>query len=144
LDGPPQEHWSVWRSGRFTRTHYEINGWTSADGTLALGVTQVAVCYAQRGEPRVLAAVAAQPTSLAQLCRGVLLAGAERGLRLRRLDGEQALAAYATAATAAPSASGRPSRDRRFRDRRFRDNHEHAGGRATATEAGRLSTGSAV
>ncbi len=139
LDGPPQEHWSVWRSGRISRTHFEISGWTPGHGTLALGVTQVAVCYTRRGERHVLAAVAAQPALLAQLCRGVVRAGAQRGVRLWRLDGEQALAAYATAATAAPPASGRPSRDQRFRD-----NHERAGGGATATEAGRLSTGSAV
>ena len=79
------------------------------------------------------------PALLAQLCRGVVRAGAERGVRLRRLDGEQALAAYATVATAAPPASGRPSQEQRFRD-----NHERAGGHARATEAGRLSTGSAV
>ena len=144
LDGPPQEHWSVWRSGLISRTHYEISGWTPAHGTLALGVTQLAVLYTRRGEPHVLAAVAAQPAFLAQLCRGVVRAGAERGVRLRRLDGEQALAAYATAATAAALASGRPPRDHRSRDNRSRDNLDRARGPATATEAGRLSNGSAV
>ena len=102
LDGPPQEHWSVWRSGRLVRTHYTVTGWTSAHGTLAPGVTQVSVSFTRLGEPAVLAAVAAQAAALVRLSRDVVQACAAAGVRLRRLDGEQAPAAYAAAPTAMP------------------------------------------
>jgi type VII secretion protein EccE len=105
LDGPPQEHWSVWRSGRLVRTHYAVTGWTAAHGTLAHGVTHVTVSYTRRGEPAVLAAVSARPAVLALLSRDVVGACVAAGVRLRRLDGEQAPAAYATAPTAVPWAN---------------------------------------
>ena len=113
LDGPPQEHWSVWRSGRLLRTHYSVTGWTSAHGTLAPGVTQLAVSFVRRGEPAVLAAVTAQGAALARLSRDVVQACAAAGVRLRRLDGEQAPAVYATAPTAMPPTLGLLSRGRR-------------------------------
>ena len=104
LDGPPQEHWSVWRSGRLVRTHYVVTGWTAAHGTVVPGVTQVAVSFTRRGDPVVLAAVASQPAALARVCRNFVAACAAAGVRTRRLDGEQAPAAYATAPTAVPMA----------------------------------------
>ncbi len=108
LDGPPQEHWSVWRSGRLVRTHYGVVGWTPAHGTLVPGITQVAVSFTRRGEPAVLAAVAAHATALPRVSRAVVDGCAAAGVRLRRLDGEQAPAAYATAPTAMPPANPGP------------------------------------
>ncbi len=101
LDGPPQEHWSVWRSGRLARTHYELTGWTAPRGTVAVGITQVAVSFTAHGEPGVLAVVAALPSALGRICREVVRTCGDVGVRLRRLDGEHALAAYAMAPTAA-------------------------------------------
>ncbi len=112
LDGPPQEHWSVWRSGRLARTHYAVAGWTPPHGTLAPGVTQLAVSFSRRGEPAVLAAVAAPSAALARVSRDVVAACTAAGVQLRRLDGEQAPAAYATAPTAVPPVV-RPSGVRR-------------------------------
>jgi type VII secretion protein EccE len=133
LDGPPQEHWSVWRSGRLARTHYGVSGWTAEHGTLACGVTQLAVSFTRGGEPAVLAAVAAQPTALARLSRDVVAACVAAGVRLRRLDGEQAPAAYATAPTAVPPANLRL----RFADRREPEP-------AVRSKAGRIATSSVV
>ncbi len=110
LDGPPQEHWTVWQSGRLVRTHYGVAGWTPAHGTLAPGVTQVAVLFTRRRELSVLAAVAAHAAALDRLSRAVVQACADAGVRLRRLDGEQAPAAYATAPTAMPPAGSAKAR----------------------------------
>jgi ESX secretion system protein EccE len=135
LDGPPQEYWSVWRSGRLVRTHYKVTGWTPAHGTLAIGVSQVAISYTGRGEPTVLAAASAQSAALVQLSREVVRACAAAGVRLQRLDGEQAPAAYASAPTAISLANLGP----RSRDRRERGDApgERAG-------AGRITTASVV
>jgi len=110
LDGPPQEHWSYWRSGRLVRTHYDVTGWTPDRGTLALGLTQLAVCFTSRREPGVLAIAAAQPAVLGPVCRRVVRDCGAAGVRLRRFDGEQALAAYAAAPTGVMAADlrGRP------------------------------------
>jgi type VII secretion protein EccE len=135
LDGPPQEHWSVWQSGRLVRTHYSVVGWTPAHGTLALGVSHVAVSFNRWGEQAVLAAVAAQPAALMRRSRAVVRACAAAGVRLQRLDGEQAPAAYACAPTATPLASlGLRSRTDRQRGRTAGE----------PTGAGRMTTSSTV
>ena len=95
----------MWRSGRLAA--YPLRASPAGrrqHGTLAPGVTQVAVSFTRRGEPAVLAAVAAQPARSGPLSREVVRACAAAGVRLRRLDGEQAPAAYATAPTATPPA----------------------------------------
>lgn len=113
LDGPPQEQWSWWRTGRTVRTHYALTGWTPAHGTLAPGVTQLAVCCRRGGEPLeravVVAAVTAAPAALRRVCQEVVTAAAAQGVRLQRLDGEQAPAVWATAPTASLWISGRPN-----------------------------------
>jgi hypothetical protein len=53
------------------------------------------------------AVVAAAPSTLGRVCRDVVSACADAGVRPRRLDGEQALAAYAAAPTAVPPAPNR-------------------------------------
>jgi type VII secretion protein EccE len=106
LDAPPQEHWSYWRCGRAVRTHYAVNGWTPGHGMIADGVSQLAVRLRRGGgdpvgQAAVLAVVAAPPATLGRVCRAVVAAAAVQGIRLDRLDGEQAPAAYASAPTAA-------------------------------------------
>jgi hypothetical protein len=103
LDGPPQEHWSYWRCGRGVRTHYAVSGWTPDHGTLAPGVSQLAVCLSGTTDldrAAVLAVVAAPPPVLGRVCRGVVASTAALAVRLDRLDGEQAPAAYVGAPTA--------------------------------------------
>jgi len=67
-------------------------------------VTQVMVRLDRRAPavPLVSAAVAAPAATIGHACRAVGAAAAALGVRLRRLDGEQALAAYACAPTAYP------------------------------------------
>jgi hypothetical protein len=108
LDGPPQEYWSWWRAGRTVRTHYAVQGWAPAHGTVATGFTQLSVHlqHTGTGEPleraAVVGAVTAAPAALRWTCHEVVSAAAAQALRLRRLDGEQAIATWATAPTAAP------------------------------------------
>lgn len=107
LDGPPQEHWSWWRSGRTVRTHYAVDGWTPAHGTLTRGVSHLSVRL-DRGGQVVLAAVTAAPAALRRTCQEAVAACAAQAVRLVRLDGEQAPAAWASAPTAAPPPPARP------------------------------------
>jgi ESX secretion system protein EccE len=112
LGGPPQEHWSWWRAGRIVRTHYVATGWTPAHGSLAPGVSQLAVQlrrsrngggeHSGRAEELVLVAVGAPPAVLGRTGQEVVTAAAAQGVHLRRLDGEQAPAVWAIAPTAAP------------------------------------------
>jgi hypothetical protein len=112
MDGPPQEHWSTWRSGRLVHTCYDVTGWEPARGALAPGVSRVVVSFAAGAEAAIVATVSAEARALAPLCREVVQAVAGTGLRLRRLDGEQALAVYACAPTgiAAAHLGERPGR----------------------------------
>jgi hypothetical protein len=102
LAGPPQEHWSYWRSGRAVRTHYELRGWRPEHGTVGASFTQVAVRLDRQapGAPSAIAVVAAPPASIGQASRTAVAAAAALGVAGRRLDGEQAPAAYAAAPTA--------------------------------------------
>ncbi|MBX6749968.1 MAG: hypothetical protein IRY85_09935, partial [Micromonosporaceae bacterium] len=129
LDGPPQEHWSWWRAGRTVRTHYAVAGWRLAHGTLAGGVSHLSVrfdrrdgvadvrtgdgvTYRRTGDDElaagatVTAAVTAAPAALRRVCEQVVSAAAAQSVRVLRLDGEQAPAAWATA----PTASARVTR----------------------------------
>ncbi len=111
LDGPPQEHWTYWRGGRAVRTHYTVAGWTPGHGTLAPGISQLAVRFSRRPDDTdpleraaVVAVVSAPPAALRRTCHEVVTAASGQAVRLVRLDGEQALAAYAAAPAAAPMA----------------------------------------
>jgi hypothetical protein len=102
LHGPPQEHWSYWRCGRAVRTHYELVGWRPEHGTLAPGVSQIAVHVDRTDKQRVLSAVVAAPAMLGEVCRAVVTAAEGQSVRAKRLDGEQAPAAYGLCPTARP------------------------------------------
>jgi len=103
LDGPPQEHWKTWRSGRLVHTCYEVTGWEPARGMLAHGVRRIVVAFSA-AEPTILALVAGETATLARICREVTQSVEGTGLRLRRLDGDQAPAMYACAPTGVPAA----------------------------------------
>jgi type VII secretion protein EccE len=100
LDGPPQEHWSTWRSGRLVHTCYRLTGWEPARGMLAAGVRRIAVAYSARDEPAILAVVTAEPRAILRVSQDVVASVDGTGVRLRRLDGEQAPAVYGGAPTA--------------------------------------------
>lgn len=116
IDGPPQEHWSWWRAGRLVRTHYAVAGWRPVHGTLASEVSYLSVRFDRHDDRRaagagedewaaratVIAAVATAPAALRRACDQVVAAATAQSLRLLRLDGEQAPAAWATAPTASP------------------------------------------
>jgi type VII secretion protein EccE len=113
LDGPPQEHWSTWRSGRLVHTCYEVTGWEPPRGMIGAGVRRIAVSFPAGAPPAVLAMVAAEPGALARVAQGVVAAASGTGVRLRRLDGEQAPAVYAAAPTGRfPFATPRPRSQR--------------------------------
>jgi hypothetical protein len=103
LDGPPQEHWSTWRSGRLVHTCYQVTGWEPARGMLAAGVRRIAVAYSARDEPAILAVVTAEPRAIVRVSQDVAASVGGTGVGLRRLDGDQAPAVYGGAPTA-----GRP------------------------------------
>jgi type VII secretion protein EccE len=103
LDGPPQEHWKTWRSGRLVHTCYEVSGWEPARGMLAPGVRRIVVAFSA-AEPTILALVTGETSTLARICREVTRSVEGTGLRLRRLDGDQAPAMYACAPTGVSAA----------------------------------------
>jgi hypothetical protein len=100
LDGPPQEFWSNWCSGTLTHTTYAALHWPA--GVAPPTWATVSICRAAAGTGMLLRISQRQP-------RGLNLAGwaASTGVRLRRLDGEQAPAVYASAPTAMPAAFDR-------------------------------------
>jgi hypothetical protein len=93
LDGPPQEFWSSWCSGTLTHTVYVVLHWPAG---VALPVSATVAVTRSRVGTGVL-------IRINQRHRGLAGWAARTGVRLRRLDGEQAPAAYASAPTAMPA-----------------------------------------
>jgi hypothetical protein len=118
LDAAPQEHWSNWSSGSLAHTTYEASAvpavalpgaWAVAvslgrDRAQSLG-RDPALSAGQVGLVGVLVRVAAAPADLAATGRAVVRAATRAGVRLRRLDGDQAPAAYACGPSALPGSA---------------------------------------
>jgi hypothetical protein len=119
LDAAPQEHWSTWSSGNLEHTTYAASSWPPE--TLLRRVWAASACLVRAhpptdeprehqekaGEPVVFGAVlirvAARPGALATACRDVARAAGRARIRLCRLDGDQAPAAYACSPSAVPA-----------------------------------------
>jgi hypothetical protein len=109
LDAAPQEHWSAWRSGTLAHTTYAASAWPpepllAAPGMWAATASFVrAAADGEAGVGGILIRVAAEPESLSRACREVARLAARAGVRLRRLDGDQAPAAYACGPSGMPA-----------------------------------------
>jgi hypothetical protein len=102
LDGPPQEHWAYWRSGRQLHAVFLAWDWP-ARLPLADAGLGVSISVSAPGAWGVLIRVSARPGHLGPGCRRLIRAAALAGVRLQRLDGEHAPAAYACSPTGRPA-----------------------------------------
>jgi hypothetical protein len=109
LDAAPQEHWSAWRSGTLAHTTYAASAWPPEPLLAAPGLWAATASFARgaaaggAGVGGILIRVAAEPDALGQACREVARQAARVGVRLRRLDGDQAPAAYACGPSGMPA-----------------------------------------
>ena len=94
----------MWRSGGRAHGCYAALGWPY-DLPLAAPGARLVVSFTSGGGPGVLVRVTAVPNELARTSRYAVNAAATLGVRLRRLDGEHALAAYVCGPSGLPAAS---------------------------------------
>jgi type VII secretion protein EccE len=119
LDGTPHEGWASWRSGTLAQVCYGVARWPAGLSLVELadrirGVGTVAVARQPPGQSfgpasgaaptHVLLRLAAEPAAINRVCKEVTRAVAQLGVRLRRLDGEHGLGAYACAPSGVPAA----------------------------------------
>jgi type VII secretion protein EccE len=107
----PREEWRAWATGRLAHTCYWVRQWPAPDGVGALlralaatpsAATTISVVLepGEEGvELRCLVRVSALANQLPAAATALFDAAQRAGARLLRLDGEQALAVYATAPT---------------------------------------------
>jgi hypothetical protein len=102
LDGPPQEHWAYWRSGARLHAVFQARDWPARLPLAGAGLG-VSISVTGTGTWGVLIRVSARPGQLGPHCRRLTRAAALAGVRLHRLDGEHAPAAYACSPTGRPA-----------------------------------------
>jgi len=102
LDGPPQEHWAYWRSGGRLHAVFRARDWPARLPLAGAGLG-VSISVTGPGVWGVLIRVSARPGQLDPHCRRLTRAAALAGVRLHRLDGEHAPAAYACSPTGRPA-----------------------------------------
>jgi type VII secretion protein EccE len=112
----PRELWTHWRATHLVHVCYAVANWTARPGVLtglaqvptavsattAIIVNTIRVRGQERGPTgaRLVVRVAARPELAGQAARELRVAARVLGVRLVRLDGEQAAAVYATTPTA--------------------------------------------
>jgi type VII secretion protein EccE len=113
----PRELWTRWRAAHLVHISYAVANWTARPGLLA-GLVRVPAAVSattavivntirERGQEsgptgaRMVVRLATKPEHAGQAARELRAAARSLGVRLVRLDGEQAAAVYATTPTAA-------------------------------------------
>jgi type VII secretion protein EccE len=114
LDGPTtpvRESWRGWRSAELVHVTYWVRDWPALTGRTdaldrigAVGAARSSVAvrirpHGDQAELRCLVRVASPAPAIRTVCAALTRAANSAGLRLFRLDGEQAPAAYASAPT---------------------------------------------